>query len=88
MSSNLIKPTEVEAFWSPKPTKGPQPLKKQYLEKVFASRSREVKNHMKPKGSNFFGRKRYQENLSNPGQMKDRGPESQKGSVEHCKSIT
>ena len=65
MSRNLIKPTENEAFWSPKPKKGPKVLEKHYLEKVFASRFREVKKPYKTNGKPTFPEvgKRYQETL-------------------------
>ena len=45
---------ENEAFCSPKPKKAPETLKKHYLEKVFASRFREVKNLIKPMENQLF----------------------------------
>ena len=65
MLKNLIKPMENEAFWSPKTKKASKTLKKHYLEKVFASRSREVKKPYKTNGKPTFSEagKRYQETL-------------------------
>ena len=65
MSRNLIKPMENEAFWSPKPENAPKLLKKHYLEKVFASRFREVKKPYKTNGKSTFSEveKRYQKTL-------------------------
>ena len=56
---------ENEAFWSPKPKKAPEDIEKQYLEKVFASRFREVKKPYKTNGkpTSPAVEKRYHETL-------------------------
>ena len=64
---------ENEAFWSPKPKKAPKLLKKHYLEKVSASRFREVKNLIKPMEIQLFQKSRnaITKPYKNLGQMKE-----------------
>ena len=56
---------ENEAFWRQKPKKAPKNIEKHYLEKVFASRFREVKKPYKTNGKSTFSEveKGYQKTL-------------------------